>query len=171
MSAMDASEMLIDLYGRIPPIAHEVVEGLDVGQLVAQPSADANPIAWLVWHIARVQDAELTGLVGNHQLWEEGDWAAGFGLEPDPTNHGYGHTADDVRAVRPRSTDALLDYFDAVTARTAEHLRTLSPADLDRVVDPNWDPPVTLGVRLISVADDGIQHIGQAAYVRGLLGA
>ena len=118
-----------------------------------------------------MQDAELAGLVGDHQLWEDGDWAAGFGLAPDPTNHGYGHTAEDVRAVRPSSAAALLGYFDAVSARTLDNLRKLSPSDLDRVVDPNWDPPVTLGVRLISVADDGIQHIGQASYVRGLLGA
>ena len=167
---MDVSELLLDLYGRIPPLAREVVEGLSTEQLTMQPNGDANPIAWLVWHIARVQDAELAGLVGDHQLWQDGDWASQFGLEPDPHNHGYGHTVDDVRAVRPESPEALLAYFDAVTGRTHEHLRALESADLDRVVDPNWDPPVTLGVRLISVADDGIQHIGQAAYVRGLLG-
>jgi len=167
---MDVSELLLDLYGRIPPLAREAVAGLDAEQLLRQPGGEANPIAWLVWHAARVQDAELAGLVGHHQLWEDGDWAARFGLEPDPDNHGYGHSVDEVRAVKPESTEALLDYLAAVDARTQENLRTLSPSDLDRVVDPNWDPPVTLGVRLISVADDCIQHLGQAAYVRGLLG-
>jgi uncharacterized damage-inducible protein DinB len=167
---MDVSELLLDLYSRIPALAREAVEGLDNEQLLTQPGGAANPIAWLIWHIARVQDAELAGLVGDHQIWQDGDWAARFGLQPDPNNHGYGHSADEVRAVRPDSTEALLGYMAAVDARTQEHLRKLSPADLDRVVDPNWDPPVTLGVRLISVADDGIQHVGQAAYVRGLLG-
>ena len=167
---MDVSDLLLDLYGRIAPLAREVLEGLDPQQLTTQPNGDANPIAWLVWHIARVQDAELAGLVGQHQVWQDGDWAARFGLEPDPANHGYGHTAEEVRAVRPESPEALLEYFAAVDGRTQEQLRTLTPSDLDRVVDPNWDPPVTLGVRLISVADDCIQHMGQAAYVRGLLG-
>ena len=82
----------------------------------------------------------------------------------------HGIKAEDVRAVRPDSAAALLDYFDAVDARTQDALSALTPSDLDRIVDPDWDPPVTLGVRLISVADDAIQHIGQAAYVRGLLG-
>jgi len=168
---MDVAELLVDLYGRIPTLVHEVVDGLDTEQLLTQPGGSGNPIAWLVWHIARVQDAELAGLVGDHQLWEEGDWAARFGLEPDPGNHGYGHSLDDVRAVRPESPQALLDYFAAVDARTQQHLRSLTPSDLDRVVDPDWDPPVTLGVRLISVADDAVQHIGQAGYVRGLIGA
>ncbi len=54
-------------------------------------------------------------------------------------------------------------------ARTAEFVAGLSAADLDRVVDESWDPPVTLGVRLVSVVDDDAQHAGQAAYVRGLL--
>jgi hypothetical protein len=169
MSGMDVSELLLDIYGRIPPLAREAVDGLDNEQLLMQPGGDANPIAWLIWHLARVQDAELAGLVGDRQLWQDGDWASRFGLEPDPHNHGYGHTADEVRAVRPESVDALLEYLDAVDARTKENLRALTPSDLDRVVDPDWDPPVTLGVRLISVADDCIQHIGQAGYARGLL--
>jgi hypothetical protein len=170
MSGMDVSELLLDLYGRIPPLAREAVEGLDAEQLREQPGGAANPIAWLIWHIARVQDAELAGLVGDRQLWQDGDWSARFGLTPDPDNHGYGHGVDEVRAVRPDSSEALLEYLDAVDSRTRANLRTLSPSDLDRVVDANWDPPVTLGVRLISVADDCLQHAGQAAYVRGLLG-
>jgi hypothetical protein len=56
-----------------------------------------------------------------------------------------------------------------VRERTSAYLATLTPGDLDRVVDERWDPPVTLGVRLISIADDEIQHAGQAAYARGLL--
>ena len=61
-------------------------------------------------------------------------------------------------------------YHDAVYARTIEYVRTLQDADLDRVVDTSWDPPVTLGVRLVSVVNDDQQHVGQAAFVRGLLG-
>jgi hypothetical protein len=167
---MDVSDLLLDLYGRIPPLVHEVVDGLDTEQLLFQPGGTGNPIAWLVWHVARVQDAELAGLVGDHQLWEDADWAARFGLEADPKNHGYGHTVEDVRAVRPDSPAALTEYVAAVDARTQDNLRELTPSDLDRIVDHDWNPPVTLGVRLISVADDGIQHLGQAAYVRGLLG-
>jgi hypothetical protein len=64
----------------------------------------------------------------------------------------------------------LTGYLDEVDARTRAMLQTLTPVDLDRVVDRRWDPPVTLGVRMVSVAEDNLQHVGQAAYVRGLLG-
>jgi hypothetical protein len=166
---VDVAALLIDLYGRLPSLCHEAVEGLTPEQLVQQPTPDTNTIGWLVWHLARIQDAQIAELIDADQLWVSGDWASRFGLEPDPDNHGYGHTPDQVLRVRPESSDALLEYLDAVNERTRAMLAGLDPDDLDRVVDRNWDPPVTLGVRLISVADDGLQHAGQAAYVRGVI--
>ena len=96
--------------------------------------------------------------------------AAAFGLESDPDDTGYGHRPDDVARVRPDGPEALIGYYEAVAARTAQLLAGVTATDLDRVVDERWDPPVTLGVRLVSIADDDIQHAGQAAYLRGLLG-
>jgi hypothetical protein len=166
---MDISALLLELYGRIPPLAETAVDGLDEEELCAAPGPDANPIGWLVWHLARVQDHHIAGLLGAEQVWVSGDWAGRCGLEPDPSNIGYGHSAEEVRAVRPESPDVLLDYLGAVQARTTEMLEGLAAEDLDRVIDRRWDPPVTVGVRLVSVADDSLQHLGQAAYVRGLL--
>jgi hypothetical protein len=118
-----------------------------------------------------VQDHHLADLKGEPQVWETGDWAKRFGLDPDPANTGYGHSGAEVATVRPESAEALVGYLDAVANRTAAFVVRLSPADLDRVVDESWDPPVTMGVRLVSMAVDDLQHAGQAAYVRGLLGA
>lgn len=170
MSGVDVAELLLDLYGRIPELAHEAVSGLDPDQLAHQPAPEANTIGWLVWHLARVQDAQIAELIDADQVWVTGDWAGRFGLEPDPSNHGYGHTTAEMRAVRPETAEVLLDYLAAVQRTTEAMLSGLTASALDRVVDRNWDPPVTLGVRLISVADDCLQHAGQAAYVRGMLG-
>jgi uncharacterized damage-inducible protein DinB len=134
------------------------------------PAPGANPIAWLVWHTARVQDHHVSEVIDEDQIWVNDNWARRFGLDPDPSNMGYGHTAADVAAVRPEQPAALLDYLDAVHRRTRAWMQQLTPDALDRIVDVRWDPPVTLGVRLVSIADDGLQHVGQAAYVRGLLG-
>jgi len=167
---MDIATLLLDLYGRIPPLAESAVADLDADALRARPGADANSIGWLVWHLARVQDHHVAELLGEEQLWVTGEWAAGFGLAPDPDNSGYGHTSDDVATVRPVSAQVCLDYLDAVGARTRTFLEGLGSDDFDRIVDRRWDPPVTLGVRLVSIADDALQHVGQAAYARGLLG-
>lgn len=168
---MDVGPLLLELFGRVGPLARAAVEGLPPDRLTSAPAPGANTVAWLVWHLARVQDHHVAEVAGTAQVWEGGGWARRFGLEPDPANTGYGHTPEQVAAVRPDGADALLGYLAEVEARTRSLLAGLGPADLDRVVDRSWDPPVTLGVRLVSIADDSLQHAGQAAYVRGLLGA
>ena len=165
---MDVAELLLELYGRIPPLARGAVEGLDVDQLIEPPSPGTNSIGWLVWHLTRVQDHHVSEILDTSQIWIDGDWAEHFGLTPDPSNIGYGHTAADVLSVQPDRPEVLLDYLDVVDQRTRSMLETIVPTDLDRIVDRRWDPPVTLGVRLISIADDSLQHAGQAAYIRGL---
>lgn len=169
-SGMDVSSLLLELYGRIPPLTRHAVEGIDLDLLTEPPVPGTNPIAWLVWHLARVQDDHVAEILDTDQLWVGGDWARRFGLDPDPGNTGYGHSPEEVAAVRPERPEVLLEYLDAVDARTRALLEGLVGADLDRIVDRRWDPPVTLGVRLVSIADDSLQHAGQAAYVRGLLG-
>jgi hypothetical protein len=166
---MDVGGLLLELYGRIPPLAGHAVHGLDVDELTQPPAPGANPIAWLVWHLARVQDDHIAELLDVEQIWETGDWASRFGLTPDATNTGYGHRPDDVAAVRPERPEVLLEYLAEVDRRTRTMLEGVTKDDLDRIVDRRWDPPVTLGVRLVSVADDCLQHAGQAAYVRGML--
>ncbi len=167
---MDVSSLLLELYGRIPPLARRAVDGVDLELLNEPPAGGCNPIAWLVWHLARVQDDHVAEILGVDQLWVSGGWASQFALDPDPSNTGYGHSPAEVAAVRPQRPDVLLEYLDAVDTRTRTMLEALVPADLDRIVDRRWDPPVSLGVRLVSIADDSLQHAGQAAYVRGLFG-
>jgi hypothetical protein len=168
---MDVAPLLLELYGRIPPLAHQAVTGVEPAQLLERVTPDANPIAWLVWHAARVQDHHIAEILETEQIWVGDDWATRFGLAPEPHNVGFGHSPEDVASVRPDQPELLLEYLDAVDRRTRAFLETLTPSDLDRIVDRRWDPPVTLGVRLVSIADDNLQHMGQAAYVRGLLGA
>jgi len=166
---MNVSDLLTDAFGRVPDLVEQAVTGLTAEQLRWVPAPGANSIGWLVWHLTRVQDHHVSELLETEQIWSAGEWADGFGLVADPHDTGYGHGPDEVAAVRPTGPQALLGYFGAVAARTGTFIETLTPADLDRIVDRRWKPPVTLGVRLISILDDDVQHAGQAAYVRGLL--
>ncbi|MFF3866374.1 DUF664 domain-containing protein [Micromonospora sp. NPDC001898] len=168
---MDVSDVLSEAYGRLPGLVRGAVDGLSSEQLRRAPATGANPVGWLVWHLTRIQDHHVADLLDAEQVWVTGGWAGRFGLPADPDDVGFGHTPEQVATVRPENAQALLDYFDAVAERTRGLLAGLRPADLDRVVDEAWDPPVTLGVRLVSVVEDDLQHVGQAAYVRGLLGA
>ena len=165
---MDTSEILIDAYTRIQELSHQSAEGLDTEGLAYQPEADANSIAWLVWHLGRSQDSQIAPLAGVEQAWATGDWTGRLGMDPALSNTGYGYTTEQVAAVRPDGTEALLGYIDAVTADTMSYLKTVDAAELDRIIDTSYDPPVTVGVRLVSIISDNIQHAGQARFVRGI---
>jgi hypothetical protein len=162
-----ANALLVDAFGRIKEIVHRTVEGLDREQLIYRIDPEANTIAWLVWHLTRIQDDHVAGLAGSEQVWHRDGWYDRFGLPFDRDAHGYGHSPDDVAAVDVPG-ELLLGYHDAVHARTVEYVEGLEDAAYDEVIDRSWDPPVTRAVRLISVVGDDMQHVGQAAFVRGV---
>jgi hypothetical protein len=165
---MDTAGLLLDAYGRVHEVVHGAVSGLTADELAFRPDAGANSIAWLVWHLTRVQDDHVADVAGTEQTWTAEGFDRRFGLPFDVRSTGYGHDRQEVAAVRVESPAPLLAYFDAVHAHTSAYVARLRDADLDRIVDESWDPPVSLGVRLVSVIADNLQHAGQAAYLRGL---
>lgn len=165
---MTTNQILIDAFERIKETVHRTVAELGEAQLSYRPSEDANSIAWLVWHLTRIQDNHLAELIKQEEIWTGAGWAEKFDLPFDSSTTGFGHSSGEVGMVAA-TADQLTGYYDAVHDQTLAFLRSLTPKDLDTIVDESWDPPVTMGVRLVSVLADDLQHAGQAAYVRGLL--
>jgi hypothetical protein len=165
---MTGAELLVDAFGRIRHAVHAAVRDLTPDQLEVRLDADANSIAWLVWHLTRIQDDHVAGVAQREQVWTSGGWESRFALPFDPSETGYGHHTHAVAAVRAEARD-LLGYHDDVHEQTTRYVGRLTDTDLDRIVDESWDPPVTLGVRLVSVISDDLEHAGQAALVRGVL--
>jgi uncharacterized damage-inducible protein DinB len=164
---MTSAEILADAFGRVQETVHNAVQGLTSSQLAERLDPDANSIAWLIWHLARVQDDHLADAFAVPQVWTE--YGKRFELPLGPADTGYGHSSEQVAQVMVPSADLLTGYHDAVHEQTLRLISGITDADLDRVVDEAWDPPVTLGVRLVSVISDGLQHAGQAAFIRGIL--
>jgi hypothetical protein len=162
-------EVLLDGFARVREVVHEVVRDLTPEQLTWRPDARANPVGWLVWHLARVQDSQLAGVLSVEEVWTSGGWAARFGLPLDVTETGYGQRPSEIASLAFTSTELLTGYLDAVSARTADYLADVTDADLDHIADESYSPPVTLGTRLVSVLADDLQHAGQAAYVVGMV--
>ncbi|QAY69141.1 mycothiol transferase [Xylanimonas protaetiae] len=164
---MNATEILLDSYGRLPRLVHAVVDDADNALLTYRVDPGANTVAWLVWHLTRAMSAQLADVAGTEDVWTAEGWSERFALPFAARATGYGMSADEVGAVRA-SAELLGGYFDAAHAAGVAYVGSLADGDLDRVVDTRWDPPVTLGVRLVSIVDDCLQHVGQAAYVRGV---
>lgn len=171
-SSPSAVDVLLESFGRIPELLHQVVDGIDPEVLVRQPVVDGrtnNSIGWLVWHIGRMEDAQVAAIAGSDQVHATGGWADRLGVPYPASASGYGMSTADVAKFRVASPELLTDYYDAVHERTIQVIGQLDAAGLSRIVDDQWDPPVTALVRLVSVVDDAAQHAGQAAYVKGLL--
>jgi hypothetical protein len=166
---MTSAELLAEAFNRIQQGVHTTLDGLGPQELAARTDPQANTIAWLVWHLTRVQDDHVAAVADRKQVWHESGWVERFGLPFNDDATGYGQSTVDVGAVQPSSVDLLVEYFDEVHARTLDYVEELTDRDLETVVDDSFDPPVTLGTRLTSVIADDLQHVGQAAFVRGLV--
>lgn len=164
-----STALLLDGFGRIAEGVPHVVDGLTPEELLWRPDADANHIAWLVWHLARQQDEQLAALGHVRSVWRSTAIADQFGLAYERRAHGYGMSSEQVGAFTLTDPALLVDYHAQVHTITRTVLEGLGQDDYAEVIDEAWDPPVTVAVRLISVLEDAAKHLGQAEYVRGLV--
>ncbi|VEI24472.1 DinB superfamily [Rothia aeria] len=166
---MDARDVLSEAASRPATEAKALVDTLPAGVLNAHAGGHTNSIAWLLWHAGRQMDVQLAQLNGEPQVWHSQGFDARFNLSELGDTVGYGHTAEQARAVVVEDAALLAEYLGAATAALSEYIAGLSEADLDDVIDTSWTPHVTRGVRLVSMIDDAAQHVGQAAYATGIL--
>jgi hypothetical protein len=113
-------------------------------------------------------DVQLAELTGGGQVWND-DWAGRLGVERGADSFGFGDDESDVAGLRVEDTQCLHNYLATVVEALIAYTDDLSEAELDEVVDESWDPPTTRGVRIVSLIDDAVAHVGQAAYVRGIV--
>ena len=165
---MNVIEGLQHAFDEIRGVVHATARDLAPEHLTWRPDPTSNSIAWLLWHLSRVQDDHVAEIAGGEQVWLREGWARRFGLPLAYVDTGYGHAPDDVAAIRPDAAGLLVTYHDQVHEQTRQYLDGVREQDLQRVIDRSYDPPVTVGVRLLSVVGDDFQHAGQAAYLRGL---
>ncbi len=167
---MEWRELILDGYDRVLQVLNEALDGMTLDDLNGQPHPDCNSMGWLAWHLTRVQDDHISDLMGEEQLWIKDRWYAKFSRASDPKDIGFGHTSHDVAAFESPEPKTILDYHRAVLERSKQYIQGLSSSDLDRELNEPWFKPLpTVGVRLVSVMSDCLQHAGQIAYVRGFL--
>ena len=167
---MEAPEVVAQALGRLEIVMEKSLDGLTSDQLAIQPHPESNSIGWLCWHLTRIQDDHISNLAGTEQTWIKEEWYSKFKLPPDSTDYGTGDSIERVRSFRAPSAQILLDYYKAVNCNIQKYLNSLTPQQMDSPVnDTRWAPPPSVGVRLISVIGDSTQHVGQIAYLRGLI--
>jgi len=165
---MDAREVLLDAAQRPIESTHQVLKGIDADVVNRMPDDTHSSIAWLIWHSGRQMDAQLAHLSGGEQVWRQDGWAERFALDRPAEAMGFGDTPADVAKVRVSDPALLSGYLEAAVSALCTYIRGLSDSDLDDVIG-HMPGPISRGVRIVSIIDDAVAHVSQAAYLRGLL--
>lgn len=166
---MKATAILHNAATRPAEAAERLRSSLTPDVLNAHPGGHDNSVAWLLWHTGREIDLQTAALADTEQVWTDRGYAEKTGIGSVGDGLGLGHTSAAAREIRSDHGDSLVDYLQEVTDVLVTYISGLSDEDLDEVIDEDWDPPVTRGVRLVSIIDDAAQHVGQAAYAVGAL--
>lgn len=160
--------VLVDAFERVTQDLPGLLNGLSSKELLWQPDSESNSIAWLAWHLARVQDDHMAGVGEVEQVWTAQGWEQRFGLPYDTADIGWQQTSAQVALFSVADLQLLISYQRAAHELTITVLDDLDAAGYARIVDRRWDPPVTAAVRAASVINDITQHLGQIGYLRGL---
>lgn len=159
-----------DLADRVRWDLLAVLDGLDPILLDAEPEAGTNSIGWILWHTCRSTDRAISELVDTGQLWTAQGWHARFGRELDPHETGYRHTALEVATFRSPAPEVLRGYHLAVMQRVDGYLEAAGDDELvRRVTSPTWGDTLIARRRLTALLVDALEHVGQAALLRGTL--
>ena len=164
---MEWQQVLIDSFEGVSRGLEKALDGLSQADLNEQPRHDCNSMAWLAWHLTRTQDRAIAGLIDNKQVWLKDEWYKRFNRASDPQDTGFGHKPEDVAAFKSPDVDTLLGYHKAVLERSKRYLTSLSTEELGRKIQHPVFP--TVEATLVAVLSDMLQHLGQIAYIHGLL--
>jgi hypothetical protein len=168
------TRVIVGLLENVPRQIRRATDEATDEQLYYRPSADANHIAWLVWHLSRWEDYMTASISDDQQVWVAEGWAQRFALPADLPNGatGWGDSPEQVAAFRVDRA-VLLGYMEAANRAAVERVARLTPEQLERPV--LWGTPETpVDTRpawraLMSVCGDSLQHTGQINYIRGLV--
>jgi hypothetical protein len=168
---MEWQQFIAAIYARISQELERVLDGLTKDDLNQIPGPDCNSIGWLVWHLTRSQDRAIADLTGEDQFWVKDGWHARFGRPPDPADTGFGHSSEDIAAFKSPGSKTLWEYHLTVFEPAKRYIvDRLSETDLEREVErPTFSTVSPVHAILVGVLNDSLQHLGQAAYLRGML--
>lgn len=165
---MRAVELIRNLLTINERMTNRALDGLTDADLVQRPSPETNPIGWLLWHQARIEDATIAAILKQAQVWIAQDWHAQLGMEAEAADLGIGHSLDQVSSFRPK-LEALSGYRKAVRERTLSCLETLTDDELEAditIIDRGTGKAKDY---LTGFTMDHTHHTGQVAYLRGYL--
>ncbi len=167
---MEVKDFALEALNEAQTALMQAVDGLSQDELMWQPKPGANHIAFILWHNLRVEDLFFQYMFQRvPQVWESEKWHEKLNLPDDPRVTGFGYTAEQVASFQSVPLRDLIAYGEAVRASTVDYLRNLDPARFDEMVKSRLFGEVSIGSLIGHLLLEIAQHVGQIAYIRGLV--
>ncbi|MFC1994682.1 DinB family protein [Chloroflexota bacterium] len=164
---MDTKELILASLEQSKGYLSKALDGLTQEEAAWSPRAECNSIAFISWHIARVEDFFVNrALQRKDELYESEGWQEKLGTPPKEV--GYQYTVGQLCAWPVPQLEVLRAYADSVREKTLAFLKHLAPARLSEVPRPDRSPD-SIGVTLGRISTEIALHVGQIAYLRGML--
>jgi hypothetical protein len=184
---LDDADLLVDSLRRRMAAMHslyyQAVDSMELEHVNHFERPGVLPIAFSLFHYTNMHDASFFVLTSIPPVWDE-TWRTKVGMAID--DHGKERTVDEMERQRIGDYDAFKAYQRAVFERTEQHLESIEPASLRRVVIPRPFPDViasTFSARCagpdgVTALDGfecwlyqhGLRHMGEIELARGLVG-
>ena len=167
-------DLLIDNLNRAYERFERAFNGVTIEETDRFPVANQAPqiksMTWLAWHTARELDFQIADLADEKPIWHIQNWKAEFLFTIADDVQDWAHSLSEACLIQSDNREALFGYLKAATIAAINYVETLTESSLDDIVDNNWTPAVTRGVRLVSIINDASMQSGQVFYSRRLLG-
>ena len=161
---MDAKEVILRSLEQSQGYLTQALDGLTQEEFAWSPTAECNNIAFILWHIARVEDFFVNRVIQREkELHEAEGWQEKLGTPVKA----YGLTVEELQAWPVPKMEDLKVYANAVREKTLAFLGSIPPEKLDEVPRPDRSPD-SIGVTLGHMCTEVALHVGQICYLRGV---
>lgn len=163
---MEAKEVIIKSLGQSRRFLLNALDELTQEEVAWSPNPECNSIAFILWHIARLEDVFINSVIqGERELYEKEGWREKLGTPTGDTGTRY--TEEMLRVWPVPEMEVLQGYADSVREKTLVFLESIPPEKLSEVPRPDRSPD-TMGALLGGLSTEIAMHVGQICYLRGV---
>lgn len=161
---MDAKELLLRSLEESHGYLTKALNGLTQEEATWSPSPECNSIAFILWHMIRVEDFFVNRVIQHEkELYETKKWQEKLGTPAKA----YGYTVEELKAWPAPKLEILREYANSVQENTLAFLNSIPNERLSEVPRPDRSPD-SIGVMLEHLITEIALHVGQIAYLRGV---
>lgn len=166
---MDYKEILILQLDEYKRELDRALNGLTSDERRFMPASESHHIDFAFWHASRAEDLLVSvGVLGEEQIWSKERWNDKFGIPAEDV--GFGYSIGQVRDMPVVCSADLMSYHMAVRGHTIQSIKASTTDFLnEECPSERLKRFGTKGGVLAHLIIETAEHLGQIAYIRGII--